>query len=241
MQRSYVSKENLDGIRPVEYRLIRSRKRKRTLTILVRDDGSVTVRAPAWTAEGEVKEFIRLKAGWIERKRREAEGKRESSPPKPFREGEHFFYLGERYPLSHHIPADGRAALEFDGRRFWMAKLSEERARALFVGWYRRMARRQIGPRVEYFSAALGLPCPPFRITNAAARWGSCSASNRLAFSWRLVLAPPAAIDYVVVHELAHMKEKNHASAFWRAVETAFPDSRAQRLWLREYGRDLTL
>jgi len=74
-----------------------------------------------------------------------------------------------------------------------------------------------------------------------SARWGSCSAANRLAFSWRLILAPPEAIDYVVVHELAHMKEKSHAPAFWRLVAAASPDYREQRDWLRRNGATLTL
>jgi len=239
VQQPSASKRDPEGIEAAAYTLIRSRKRKRTLTILVRSDGSVVVRAPAWTAKGEVEAFVRRKAEWIERKRGEMIRERDA-PRKSFREGELFHYLGKSYPLSVR-GSNARASLDFDDGVFLMTPLPEERARALFVGWYRRMARRRIGPRVAHFSDALGLPCPPFRITNAAARWGSCSASNRLAFSWRLVLAPPEAIDYVVVHELAHMKEKSHAPAFWRVVASASPDYREQRAWLRRNGATLTL
>jgi len=240
VQQPSASKRDPDGTDAAAYTLVRSRKRKRTLTILIRPDGSVVVRAPAWTAREEVEDFVRRKADWIERKRREATADC-GVQPKPFREGEPFLYLGKSYPLSLRGGDDGRASLEFDGRLFSMTPLPEERARALFVGWYRRMARRRIGPRVRFFSDRLGFPCPPFRITNAAARWGSCSASNRLAFSWRLILAPPEAIDYVVVHELAHMKEKNHAPAFWKIVAAAAPGYREQRAWLRRNGATLTL
>jgi len=105
----------------------------------------------------------------------------------------------------------------------------------------RRMAADGSAPGSGISAASLGLPQPPFRITNAAARWGSCSAANRLALSWRLILAPPEAIDYVVVHELAHMKEKSHAPAFWDVVASASPDYREQRAWLRRHVATLTL
>ena len=235
------SKRSPDGIEAASYTLIRSRKRRRTLTILVQSDGSVVVRAPARTAREEVEDFVRRKAEWIERKRLEMIRECELARPKPFRDGQRFLYLGESYPLSLCSGGNGRASLTLGDGLFSMTALPEERARALFIGWYRRMARRWIGPRIRHFSGVLGLPQPPFRITNAAARWGSCSAANRLAFSWRLILAPPEAIDYVVVHELAHMKEKSHAPAFWRLVAAVSPDYREQRDWLRRNGATLTL
>jgi predicted metal-dependent hydrolase len=239
VQQPSASKRDPDGIEAAAYTLIRSRKRRKTLTLLVRCDGSVVVRAPAWTAKGEVEAFVRRKAEWIERKRGEMI-REQDVPRKSFREGERFPYLGKSYPLSVR-GSSGRASLEFGDGFFLMTPLPEERARALFVGWYRRMARRRLGPRIQFFSGVLGLPCPPFRITDAAARWGSCSPSNRLAFSWRLILAPPEAIDYVVVHELAHMREKSHAPAFWDVVASASPDYREQRAWLRRHGATLTL
>ncbi|HPX82802.1 MAG TPA: M48 family metallopeptidase, partial [Syntrophales bacterium] len=74
------------------------------------------------------------------------------------------------------------------------------------------------------------------RISEARSRWGSCSAANRLAFSWRLMIAPPAVIDYVVVHELAHLREKNHSPRFWALVGEICPDYRQRRRWLKTAG-----
>ncbi|MCS7122892.1 MAG: M48 family metallopeptidase, partial [Candidatus Micrarchaeota archaeon] len=79
------------------------------------------------------------------------------------------------------------------------------------------------------------------RITNARRRWGSCSSSNNLNFSWRLIMAPLEVIDYVVVHELVHTRIKNHSKAFWRMVEAVMPDYDRQRRWLRENGHMLKI
>ena len=98
-------------------------------------------------------------------------------------------------------------------------ELSPERETAL-----REAAKRYLPERVKYFSARMGLSPSSVRITSARGRWGSCSAKNGLCFSFRVMLLPPAAIDYVVVHELAHIAEHNHSKRFYRVVERELPD-----------------
>jgi predicted metal-dependent hydrolase len=79
------------------------------------------------------------------------------------------------------------------------------------------------------------------RISSARTRWGSCSQKGNLSFTWRLVMAPPDVIDYVVVHELCHTREMNHSRSFWEQVEAILPDFRQRRRWLKEYGKLLVL
>ena len=106
----------------------------------------------------------------------------------------------------------------------------EERA-----GW-RRVAREKIIERCRYFSELTGYSPISVRINNARSRWGSCGAKGTINFSWRLALAPSAVIDYVVVHELAHLIERNHSARFWRRVAEVIPDHNLHRRWLRQNG-----
>ena len=105
--------------------------------------------------------------------------------------------------------------------------------------WYRNEARRRIGGAVEREAATLGVSPGRLAIRDPRTRWASCSSRGTLSFSWRLLLAPFEVLDYVVIHELCHLRELNHSPAFWEHVEQARPGYREQVAWLREYEREL--
>ena len=105
--------------------------------------------------------------------------------------------------------------------------------------WYRREAWRRIGALVEHGARDLGVTPARLTIRDPRTRWGSCSSLATLSFSWRLLLAPLDVLDYVVLHELCHLRELNHSAAFWSLVEQARPEYRQQLGWLRRYGREL--
>jgi hypothetical protein len=100
----------------------------------------------------------------------------------------------------------------------------------------KRKALQELKARLEYFNGHYGLAYNRVTIRDQKSRWGSCSEENNLAFSFRLIMAPPAVIDYVIIHELMHIKEKNHSAGFWKLMETAMPQYKTQRCWLRENG-----
>lgn len=106
---------------------------------------------------------------------------------------------------------------------------------------YRQAAREYFPSRVAYYEQIIGVTHASIRIRDQKTRWGSCSAKGNLNFNWRLMLAPPRVLDYVVVHELCHRKEMNHSKAFWDAVGTVLPDYVQLRKWLKDNGRKLTL
>lgn len=106
---------------------------------------------------------------------------------------------------------------------------------------YRKAAKEYFPARVAYYEKLLGVTHTSITIRDQKTRWGSCSARGGLNFNWRLMLAPPRILDYVVVHELCHRKEMNHSKAFWNAVEMILPDYKELRAWLRENGSQLTL
>ena len=128
----------------------------------------------------------------------------------------------------------------FSSSQFVLARDRMHQGRQLFIEWYKKRSREYIEEMVNRYSQTLGLNPGGIRISNALCRWGSCSSDNHLSFSWRLIMAPCSIIDYVVVHELTHMKEKNHSMRFWGLVAKTIPDYKKQRLWLKENGHLLT-
>lgn len=112
----------------------------------------------------------------------------------------------------------------------------EAAIRAALVGWYRERAAEVIRGLISHYSVMLRVAPPSFSVTHARRRWGSCSASGRLNFAWRLAMAPPDLIEYVVVHELCHLKRRDHSSAFWALVAQVLPDYRERRKRLRQQG-----
>ena len=103
----------------------------------------------------------------------------------------------------------------------------------------RKEARAVITELAEAEALRLGVAYAGIQIRDQRTRWGSCSPSGTLTFNWRLALAPHAVLDYVVVHELCHLREANHGPGFWRLVERARPDYKAPRAWLRRHGHEL--
>lgn len=105
--------------------------------------------------------------------------------------------------------------------------------------WYRRKAGEVFARRAAHWSAAMGVGYSRIRIRDQRTLWGSCSREGSLSFNWRLVMAPPEVLDYLVIHELAHLLEMNHSRRFWRHVSSWCPDYRGRRRWLREHSREL--
>ena len=106
---------------------------------------------------------------------------------------------------------------------------------------YRKVAEEYIAKRVEHYITQTGGSYKRITIRDQKTRWGSCSSNGGLSFNWRLMLAPPRVLDYVVVHELCHLTHMNHSRDFWNKVESIMPDYRVYRDWLKKNGSSLTL
>ena len=124
---------------------------------------------------------------------------------------------------------------------FKLTEVAQPKAESVFTAWYRTQARMVLTERVKFFARKYGFKVGKIRISSARTRWGSCSAKETLSFTWRLVMAPLDVIDYVVVHELCHLRELNHSKAFWARVEKILPDYKKRRRWLKDNGSKLRL
>ena len=207
------------------------RSRRKTIALIITREGKLVVRAPLRASRAQIDALVAEKSVWIQA-HQAAMLARPQAPAHRFIAGESFAYLGQAYPLR--ITSDGKRGLELRAGQFVLAAQAAGNARGAFVSWYRRQARAVLAERVARHAARLGYHPGPLRISSARSRWGSCSHSGTLSFTWRLVLAPLEVIDYVVVHELVHLKVKNHSRDFWQAVAMAYPGYTAARKWLKE-------
>jgi predicted metal-dependent hydrolase len=224
----------------LDFHLIRSRRRRKTISLHIKEDGRIAIYVPYHTPKREIERFVKEKEPWIVEKLSEKEERRKEIE-KTFLPGEKFFYLGESYPLEIGDAGNKGFPLKLSFGRFIIDKDHLEGARDLFIRWYKREAKEKIDERVLHLSDRLELFPKGLKITNAKYRWGSCSRDSRLSISWKIMMAPLSVIDYVIIHELVHIKEKNHSKRFWTYLETILPDYREHRIWLKENGHRLWL
>jgi predicted metal-dependent hydrolase len=217
-------------------KLIRSKRK--TVALIVERDGRLVVRAPKWATEVEIRQIVSEKADWIRAKQAEAAA---NPPPAAHKyvDGELFYYLGEQYPLR--ILQRQKTKLRFSGDAFQLRQADMGQARECFVAWYREAARKVIMERLAIFAPLGEFEYKRVRITSAQTRWGSRGSGGGLNFTWRLVMAPLSAIDYVVVHELAHLQVPGHQKEFWNLVSRFLPDYKVRRKWFYENGHLLVL
>lgn len=218
----------------LHYRFVRARRR--TIGIVVHR-GEVEARAPRHIALAEVEAFIREKERWI------AKRLAESTPePPPFRwaEGQTLPVLGHPALLS--ASPDEDAVRLTDGRLLLPLGASA-RWRELTIEWLRATALDLFRERVRHYAASLGVLEPSLGLSNGQTRWGSCwsarGEAGRVLLSWRLVHLPAHLTDYVVAHELAHLRELNHSPRFWAIVAHVFPEYLSARRELNRLGRTL--
>jgi predicted metal-dependent hydrolase len=217
--------------------LIRSRKRRKTISLHIKEDGKIVVYAPYRTPKWEIEKFFNEKESWIVEKRSEKERSIKEAE-KAFISGKKFLFLGELYPLE--IQDNNKEPpLKLSFGKFVLDKNHIEEARDLFIKWYKEEAKERIIGRIDYYSKRLQLFPKGVKITSAKYRWGSCSRDDRLSFSWRMIMASFSIIDYILIHELVHIKEKNHSKRFWNYLESVHPDYKKHRLWLKENGNSL--
>jgi predicted metal-dependent hydrolase len=224
----------------LSYHLIRSRKRRKTISLHIKEDGKIVIYTPFRTPKWEIEKFIEEKQSWIVEKTSERE-KKIKEVEKTFLPGEKFLYLGEWYPLEIQESSNKKPPLTLAFGKFILHPDHLAQARDLFCNWYKKEAKERIIERVGHYSDRFQLFPEGIKITSARSRWGSCSRDNRLSFSWRIIMASLTVIDYVLIHELVHIREKNHSKKFWDYLESILPDYRKHRSWLRENGHLLQI
>jgi len=214
------------------------RTKRKTIALQMADDATLIIRSPFNVSDEIIKRVVLKHTNWIEEKRKQIQARDLKFSQKEFVNGEGFLYLGKHYKLT--IVDKQEVPLKFENG-FHLSKELLLNAKQVFVKWYTERAYEKILERVRWYAQKRGFKYNKINITNAQKRWGSCSRKRNLNFPWRLVMAPLPIVDYVVIHELVHLEERNHSKTFWNKVKMLMPDYEKHKNWLNKNGHLLWL
>ncbi len=216
---------------------IRASARRRTLSLELRADGSLTVATPQGLSLATIRAFVESRRAWVEAKRALL---KPATAPRIFPEhGARLPYLGTELALNVSIAPARRAACRCESGSLLVKVPRDTAIRPAIEAWYRRAAATHASARLAHFAPLVGRAARKLSIRAQRTRWGSCSARGAISLNWRLMQAPPEILDYVVVHELCHLLVPNHSPRFWAEVARVLPDWRERRAQLRQFGRSL--
>ena len=230
------------GHHTIEYALRRSSRRSIGFTI---DDDGLRVTAPRRVTLEEIDNALRAKQRWIVTKlleRGERRDQRQQRLPVEWKDGARLPYLGGDIVLR--LEEAERSHCQFDAanNELWIGVvpgLSEWQLKERVKIWFQAEAKRLFRERLDHFAPQLGVSYSSFTLSSAGSRWGSCTVGGSIRLNWRLIHYPLSLIDYVVAHELAHLREMNHSPAFWATVGEVYPDYDGARLALRKRSHEM--
>ncbi|HEV3430575.1 MAG TPA: SprT family zinc-dependent metalloprotease [Paraburkholderia sp.] len=226
------------GARTLQYRLKRSSRKSIGFAI---DATGLTITAPRWVTIADIENAIAEKQKWIFSKLIEWQTRVEQRalPKVDWRDGAELPYLGK--PMRVRL---GAGSLAFDeATRVLSLPLpphaDAQQIKDRVTGWLQGEATRIFGERLLVYAAKLGVTFRSYGLSSAMTRWGSCSSEGRIRLNWRLIHFPLSIVDYVVAHELAHLREMNHSPRFWQTVESIFPEFREARKQLKQHPPEM--
>ena len=223
----------------IEYTLQRSQRK--TASIYIERDGKVSVLVPEELSNSQVEELLEGKRKWIYRNLAEWEDLNATRVQRDYVNGEGFMYLGRSYRLK--LVDEQEAPLLLKDGYFCLLSNngSAPNADNAFKNFYRDKGKRKIPERVAYYQDRMGVEANVVKIMELKNRWGSCTPEGNMNFHWKCMMAPSSVIDYIVVHELAHLIHSNHTQAFWNEVDKVMPDYADRKEWLRQNGAGMDL
>jgi hypothetical protein len=213
--------------------------RRKTASVKVQE-GKVSVAVPKSLSDSRIEALVARKARWI---REKLLLQRDAEPVKPreYVSGECFTYLGRNYRLK--VESGKPVLVKLRQGRLWVqvpeGRNNPEKIRNALIQWYRIHAEQKLREKSARYARIIGVSPAAVRIKTFKSRWGSCDSRGLVQFNWKIIIAPDRIVDYLVVHELCHLKQHNHSPRFWKCVESVFPDYRECRDWLKENGRIL--
>ena len=232
----------------VDYKVVRSSRRRFSSSISVTADRGVVVSVPKWVSLGVIEDMVREKADWIAKALARLGGVHQQSK-KRFVDGEKHLYFGEEYPLVV-VSSTGiaTARLAFQNGSF-EAKVpghhtpiqQRKDLKEAMLRWYLDNGKRIITQKVNHFTKLLGVSYNRIVLKQVSSIWGSCSRKNNLNFNRKLIMAPHQVVDYVVIHEVCHLVHHNHRKIFWDLVKSLEPNYKEHILWLKKNQYLLTI
>ena len=215
---------------------VKKSSRRKTTALKIKDR-DVSIHIPARLPLKFAKEFVLQKTAWIQKNLIAQTLKQPQQ--KQFINGEEFLFLGDKYILQL-IQTDSSPAIiktpldiEFHGR---LNRLSVSGIRTALIHWYKQQAEDYLKSRTAEIAGKINFGPQSITVKTYKSRWGSCGIKGDIQYNWKLLLAPPNIIDYVIIHELCHLKHHNHSAKFWNLVNLYCPTFKTARLWLKNNG-----
>lgn len=222
------------------YQLKRS-GRRRSIGIIVDPRRGVIVAAPRWVGQAQIDQVLKDKQAWIEEKIA-LFASQPALKEKTFQDGETLAYLGKEYPLRHEPELIKGVHLRLDKIAVSPGSRADLRSLKKIVrSWYYAEAGKVLAERIAVYAPKLAVNPRKVAVKEHRRQWGSCTRKGSLNFNWKLIMAPIEIVDYVVVHELSHLRHLNHSREFWRTVEAIVPDYKQRRKWLKTNGHKLEI
>jgi len=228
--------------RKLEYTVHRTAGQK-TLSLKVHRDGQVAVGAPGFVKQMELRRFVVKRAGWILEKQSYFSDLARRCPPKEFKNGETFPVLGRNHRLKVlHRPGISEPVCISEGRRLKVlvaGQIGDALRRSVkksVCTWYGTLTDRKARAVIRKHADSLAVRPRELRVVDQAKRWASCSKTGQIRCNWRLSMFPMPVLEYVVVHELCHLRTHDHSERFWRLLKSVLPDYQRRREWLRREG-----
>ncbi len=219
---------------PIVYTVRRSPKARRVLLSVHRERGvEVVLPRGVRMTPAEIERLVEGRRDWIETSLDRLRARPAPAPPRRFEELPSVLFRGVECAL---IVREGTPAIQRRGDAIEITTSRPSYAVHLFEAWARWHARSTFVEALDRWERRLGVRRTGLTVGDARTRWGSCSAKKRITLSWRLMLAPPEVLDYVALHEVAHLVNHNHSPAYWAVVTAEYPEYRARIDWLREHG-----
>ncbi|MFZ5643580.1 MAG: M48 family metallopeptidase [Bacillota bacterium] len=227
----------LIGDKEVEY-LIRYSVRAKNLKIRVGIDSGLEVVLPVGFKTNNLDAFLKSRESWIKANLDLFEGMQKKKKELGLKNARKALFLGQEYNIISIIKpgSDSKVRIFEDRLLVNVSDDSYESLQSALEKWYRVQARRIFTERVELINKELNYQINRIYIRSQKTRWGSCSRLGNISFNWRMVMAPMEVVDYLVAHELCHLKEMNHSGDFWKLVKRICPDYKDRRKWLKENG-----
>lgn len=227
----------------IEYQLLPGTNRK-TTDIVIERDGVIAVRPPIDMPPEQVDMVVRSKRMWIYRNLAEWRDLNATAVVREWVNGETFLFLGSAYRLS--LVSGQNETLKLKDGRFYLNRETidtggTEAAKKAFESFYIEKGTARLKDRIARYAPKIGVKPGLLTIKDLSYRWASCSPANDLSFHWKCMMAPIKIIDYIVVHELCHIHQRDHTDAFWNEVDKVMPDYLERKEWLKKYGAGLSL
>ena len=229
--------------------ILRRSSKRRTIQIRINEEAQVLVAAPLRLEQNKIEGFIKQKADWIIEKRGKFEEHHRRLQKRKFEHSHEFLFLGKPYRLLIEEDYVKRVHLKFDGDAWQvivptLSSIDERQAliKAKLIQWYRREAEEFLASRVFHYARLMGVEPKTIAVRTQKRVWGNCHYHTKtIHFNWQIIFSPKEVIDYVVVHELAHLIVPNHSANFWKNVEKILPDFKQHKEWLKKNSFDMTL